>query len=58
MMKGDEMMMFCIFVLIMNFSFDPADPQWEGGDWGTIFQSQIYIFNLLVGVLICQYFRK
>ena len=52
------MCVFCIVVLFMNASFDVNDPAWEDGDWGTIVQSQIYIFNLLVGVLILQYFRK
>ena len=58
MMTGFEMMVFCIVVYMMNMNFDPNDPAYEDGDWGTILQSQLYIFNLLVGVLIFQYFRR
>ena len=60
-MTGDEMMVFCIVVLLINLNADPLSSGWEAYDaydLVTINQALLYLFNLLVGVLILQYFRK
>jgi len=54
-MKGDELFVFCILVVMYNMNFD-AEAYTD--DFVSIFIAMKYIFNLLVGVMIMSYFRR